>query len=408
MDARGKRIAGIALLLFVTMGASYRTPNFVVSTNDAGLARQIAEAAEHYRSQLSMEWLGESIPNWSSPCTMNVHIGQNLGAGGATTFLFDRGEVYGWRMNIQGSRQRIFDSVLPHEITHMILASHFREPLPRWADEGAATSVECPSERQKQYRSLQQFLTTGRGIAFNRMFAMTEYPSDIMPLYAQGFSLTEYLIRQGGRRKYIRYLETAMQSDDWAGALREHYGVQSIGDLQNSWLAWIRNGRPQLDPVDPQPGVLASYDQAVDEGRRAPVSASSSAIATAIPATVPVSVPSPEPKPASGWHTRNNEFTVASDSPNPYAAAPIIDPSRPAARRGFSSNSNPKSNVSSGWLDPRTLASDARSNVMPAAEMVPFHGGGSSDSIQPANQTQMARQQPIQEAGQVILEWERR
>ena len=132
MDARGKRIAGIALLLFVTMGASYRTPNFVVSTNDAGLARQIAEAAEHYRSQLSMEWLGESIPNWSSPCTMNVHIGQNLGAGGATTFLFDRGEVYGWRMNIQGSRQRIFDSVLPHEITHMILASHFREPLPRW------------------------------------------------------------------------------------------------------------------------------------------------------------------------------------------------------------------------------------------------------------------------------------
>ena len=45
---------------------------------------------------------------------------------------------------------------------------------------------------------------------------------------------------------------------------------------------------------------------------------------------------------------------------------------------------------------------------MPAAEMVPFHGGGSSGSIQPANQTQMARQQPIQEAGQVILEWERR
>ena len=80
----------------------------------------------------------------------------------------------------------------------MILASHFRRPLPRWADEGAATSVEHISERQKHYRMLAEHLQTGRGIPFNRMFAMTEYPKDIMPLYTQSFSLAEYLIQQGG------------------------------------------------------------------------------------------------------------------------------------------------------------------------------------------------------------------
>ena len=31
---------------------------------------------------------------------------------------------------------------------------------------------------------------------------MTEYPADVMPLYAQGYSLAEYLIQHGGRRKY--------------------------------------------------------------------------------------------------------------------------------------------------------------------------------------------------------------
>ena len=53
------------------------------------------------------------MPDWYRPCVMNVQVGPHLGAGGATTFLFDRGEVYGWRMNIQGLAERVLDSVLP-------------------------------------------------------------------------------------------------------------------------------------------------------------------------------------------------------------------------------------------------------------------------------------------------------
>ena len=103
--------------------------------------------------------------------------------------MFDRGEVFDWKMNIQGSRERILDSVLPHEVTHTIFASYFRRPLPRWADEGACTTVEHRSEIAKQERNLIEFLKTGRGIPFSQMFAMKEYPSDVMPLYAQGHSL---------------------------------------------------------------------------------------------------------------------------------------------------------------------------------------------------------------------------
>ena len=80
---------------------------------------------------------------------MTVQAAPHLGAGGATTFQFQDGEVFGWRMSIQGSRERMLDSVLPHEITHMIFASHFRQPLPRWADEGGATSVEHASRAEQ-------------------------------------------------------------------------------------------------------------------------------------------------------------------------------------------------------------------------------------------------------------------
>ena len=184
------------------------------------------------------------MPNWSQPCLMTVQVGPHLGAGGATTFVFDHGEVFGWRMTIQGSAERILDSVLPHEITHMIFASHFRRPLPRWADEGGATSVEHASEKQKHRRCSSQFLRTGRGIAFNQMFAMTEYPRDVMPLYAQGYSLAEYLILHGGRRKYVEFLDDGLRDDHGPAAVAHHYGIADLATLQNTWLALGAAGLP--------------------------------------------------------------------------------------------------------------------------------------------------------------------
>src|SRR5947207_1340835 len=152
-----------------SLGASYRTSNFVVNAPSAEMAEQIGRAAERYRKQLAVEWLGREMPNWSQPCPITAHVGDNLGAGGATSFLFEHGEVYGWKMTIQGSLVRILDSVLPHEVTHTVFATHFRQPLPRWADEGACTTVEDYSERSKQQTMLIEFLRTNRGIPFSRM-----------------------------------------------------------------------------------------------------------------------------------------------------------------------------------------------------------------------------------------------
>ena len=247
------RMALLVALLFVAMGAQQRSANFIVETSDPNYARQVSQAAEQYRHDLAMAWMGKAMPNWSQPCVMTVQAAPHLGAGGATTFVFDRGEVFNWRMSIQGSRERILDSVLPHEITHMVYASHFRQPLPRWADEGGATSVEHISERNKHRTMLDQFLRTGRGIAFSQMFAMTEYPSDIMPLYAQGYSVAEFLIETGGRRKYIEFLGDGLQSEDWSGAIQRHYALQDLSALQNTWLAWVKQGSPQLTPPAPQP-----------------------------------------------------------------------------------------------------------------------------------------------------------
>ncbi|MFW6170364.1 MAG: hypothetical protein ACODAD_07735 [Planctomycetota bacterium] len=227
-------------------GGRYQSENFRVVAPSAEFARQVCTAAEKYRRELSVSWLGREIPKWRDVCPIHVIVGARQGAGGATSFTFINGEPRDWKMKIQGSRQRILDSVLPHEITHTIMATHFGCPLPRWADEGAATSVEHTSEREKQDRLLIEFLTTDRGIAFNRMFAMKEYPRDILPLYSQGYSLARYLIAHGGRRKFVQYIGDGIKGKDWTAATHKHYDVRSLSELQVTWLDWVRKGSPDI------------------------------------------------------------------------------------------------------------------------------------------------------------------
>jgi len=224
--------------------ADYRTANFLVDAPTEALARRIGDAAEQYRHTLALEWLGQPLPRWSRPCPIKAQVAPHLGAGGATSFVFDRGEVFNWTMTIQGSEERVLDSVLPHEITHTIFASHFRQPLPRWADEGACTTVEHPVERARQHRLLIEFLTTGRGIAFPQMFAMREYPADVLPLYSQGYSLARFLIDRGGRHTYVTFVADGLATDDWSAALAKHYGIRDVAQLQHVWLAWVKQGCP--------------------------------------------------------------------------------------------------------------------------------------------------------------------
>jgi hypothetical protein len=291
MDAHFLRRTGVLLVLFLLTtgtpitGTQHETANFTVNAPCAESARQFAEAAEQYRKDLAILWLGKTLPDWSARCPIIVHVGSDLGVGGKTSFIFENGEVFGWEMEIQGSHERILDSVLPHEITHMILASHFRQPLPRWLDEGMATSVEHYSEKENYRRMLRYFLRSSvqRCFPLNRMVAMKDYPADVMPFYAQGFSLVEYLLEYGQQfddyehRRLVRFAGSAMQNGDWQSALEEHYSIPNLGELQTSWVKWVGSDSQALRAVAAVPSVAPPNLQA--------------------PAVVPVALTSARPLP---------------------------------------------------------------------------------------------------------------
>jgi hypothetical protein len=267
MEARCLSVL-LALAAFGSVAASHRTPNFIVNAPTPEIAKQVGQYAEHYRREIAVTWLGNALPNWSAPCPIQVKVGQ-LGAGGATTFSFDRGEVSGWKMNVQGSLERVLDSVLPHEVSHTIFACHFRRPLPRWADEGAATLVEHESERMRQQQLVRQILGSRQRIPLRNLLGMTEYPTnmqDVMTLYAEGYALCDLLVQKGGRSRYLSFL-TAAHKQGWERALKSHYGFQSIDALETEWKDWIIAGCPAQ--VAPAGEVLASTQPAKPAGRPA-------------------------------------------------------------------------------------------------------------------------------------------
>jgi hypothetical protein len=382
MEAHFVRCAVLAAAV-ASLGASYRTNNFVVNAPTQQMAEQIGQAAETYRRDLARDWLGHEMKNWAQPCPITAQVADGLGAGGATSFVFEHGEVFGWRMTIQGSLLRILDSVLPHEVTHTIFATHFRQPLPRWADEGACTTVEHSSEKNKQQVMLIEFLRTGRGIAFSRMFAMKEYPHDVMPLYSQGYSVARYLVAQGGKQKFLEFLADGLRDENWQRATQQHYGVNGLAALQNDWLNWVRKGSPALDATKEAPALVA--------------------VKSATPLR---SRPRPQENLVIRGQSPGGELPGPSDAREPATSADGQSIYQLAAvSQDALATADPREDKS--WHAPRQAAASTSDLAATSAEGATAESAAKEAQRSPERKAsyEVTRPQAVQRPRQVILEW---
>jgi hypothetical protein len=253
MTLRRHIIALVAVLAAPAFAsaATYTTDNFVTDAPTPELAKKFGDMAEFYRKEKANEWLGAEMPQWPRRCPLHVQITQGS-AGGATTFTFgsDGGKsvVSSMRMEIRGDAKQLLHSVLPHEVTHTVLAHYFGRPVPRWADEGGSVLSENDEERFQHDIRCRELLNAGRGIRLRVLFRMTEYPKDMIVLYAQGYSVSHYLVRKGGdghegRAKLLQFLAGGMNGntmETWNASANKIYGYESIDALEEAWLTALK------------------------------------------------------------------------------------------------------------------------------------------------------------------------
>jgi hypothetical protein len=240
--ATRRHLALVLCSLLASMGASYRTANFLIEAPTPQMAQQAGQYAEHYRREKALQWLNQEMPPWPQPCPVKITVTMG-GAGGATTFAYDRGRVLDQNMHIEGSYERLMNSVLPHEITHTVFAYYFRCPSPRWSDEGGAVLSEDDVERNRHDMLCRQILNTpGRAIPLRRLFALKDYPGDVMALYAEGFSVTNFLVGLGGRQQFLGFVATGMR-EGWDRAAHSYYRFSSVEELEKAWIQHLRDNR---------------------------------------------------------------------------------------------------------------------------------------------------------------------
>lgn len=241
--------------------AIHRTANFEVEASTDSIAERIASEAESVRQMLARKWHGEKLPDWKVRCRIQVNAGEYR-PGGATTVRYLHGHATTVKIRLTGPLDEILESVLPHEMTHAVLASVFNRPLPRWIDEGLAVLSEGQPAQQRQRLLLRELLGQNPP-PLRTLIARAEYPQTLeqtQAVYLVGFSLADYLIKRYGRKRLIGCLTSAMD-DDWESAVRSHFRYDSLETMERDWHAW-------LDRTSPAVTVAPNSDQHSTHARR--------------------------------------------------------------------------------------------------------------------------------------------
>ncbi len=217
--------------------------NFRIYHQNGVLAAHMADEAERVRARQAGTWLGNASDRpWSPKCEIYLHAdGQSLAQAtgqpeqspGFSTMASDGTKVVTRKMNLRADHPDLLVSILPHEVTHVVLADLFTaQQIPRWADEGLAVMAEPAPERAGRAAEFKEPLQNGRAFKLKSLMSM-DYPDprDWNLYYAESVLLTRFLIEQGKPDQFIAFAKRA-QSDNIEPALREIYQIDGFADLE--------------------------------------------------------------------------------------------------------------------------------------------------------------------------------
>lgn len=207
-----------------------------------------AQRLEALRTRLQKCWLGNAEhAAWSRKCEVVVHgtfdaYLRQAGPGaestlGASRIEFDHGQVAARRIDIRADKPGWFDAVVPHELSHIVLADEFPcGNLPAWADEGMAVLADSPEKQALHLRDAGTARKTGAATTLAGFITQRDYPcaSEMPAFYGRSVSLVRLLVDRQTPADFVRFLHRA-ETGGYEAALRECYGIDGAADLERHW-----------------------------------------------------------------------------------------------------------------------------------------------------------------------------
>jgi hypothetical protein len=222
------------------------TRNFRLLHNQSrALAEKAARAAELARTAGQDKWLTEPGPTWEPRCDLYLHAtgadfhrltGLPEITPGVSTTRCDNGRVLSRRIDVRCDAADFIEAVLPHEVTHTVLAGCFtKRRLPPWANEALAVLSEPRSKVQLHLGNLPRYREEEKLFSVRQLVQLEDYPESrrMGPFYAQSVSLVDFLTHEKDPQTTMRFLHDGLR-DGYESALQRHYGWD-FKELDSRW-----------------------------------------------------------------------------------------------------------------------------------------------------------------------------
>jgi len=210
------------------------------------LAEAVLRTAERTRATQQRKWFGAVGADWTPRCAICLYpsaeaYSESTGAplnpgGGHTDVRVEDGRVLSRYIHVHGSRDILLHGVVPHEVTHAVLAGRLGgERVPRWADEGMAVLAEPTPRINLHLRDLPRCRDDQLLFSMKDLIQMRDYPRPraIGAFYAQSVSVVDFLTREKGAKCFTAFVRDG-ERDGYTASLRRHYGW-NFAELDRRW-----------------------------------------------------------------------------------------------------------------------------------------------------------------------------
>ena len=229
------------------------TENFKIVHFNAALAEKVAEAAEFSRAEIAAR-LGLT-PQWKGKISIVIHrtqaeytarTAQPEWTGGCSKFTTEAGRMGAAQIHSWQTSARLLKSVLPHEITHLIVNSNLADvgALPRCLHEGFAVMME-PTFRHEYFMNFLRARVKSRDfIPLQDLVVSRDYPRDPEFFYAEGFALLNFIVQEKGLKQAVALIRNASPGQAESELLHA-CGRKSMDELQADWVEWLSKNERQ-------------------------------------------------------------------------------------------------------------------------------------------------------------------
>jgi len=254
------RIVGYCLFVFLLVTPTIvfgrgiaHSANFIVFAPDDQIAEQVLEKAEYYRANLAQEWFGEEFPEGEGRTLISISYLNKPRR--ALFWPIDSPTRKLHKIEITNYGTEELETLLAHEIQHLLHEMRFKGCFPKFFDEGLATRQDRVEVHKRFAIEMRRLAHSSNRDLITSLLDIEEMDRYDVATYAITNSFTSFLLEKGGKQRLFQFAVAGSQHD-WSSAAIDVYSCE-LSELEGDWRRWLAakhpaDARVATDGDDPQ------------------------------------------------------------------------------------------------------------------------------------------------------------